>query len=465
MSYYLIRVGQGSKYIEEARKDGFVAIGWNELPDLTKFKELEDLKESMQKLYKYTPAQLGAQAGQVYRFGNILKNGDYVLSPIGEGEYVIGEVGDYYFNENPQGHCPFKHRRKVTWNEKTISKDEMSTNLTYALGATLTIFSLDKYANELKAIIAGDTPTPAEQPQRVRDIIQEALLELDGREFEEFIRHLLEIIGFEAQTTQYVGDKGIDVTGILNAEGIAEITLRVQVKRVRGSISNKDILAMRGALAQSEHACFITLSNFTKQAIEEAEAEGKVQVRLLDGEDLAGLVLKNFDDLDEEYKKRFSIRRRKDFNIEDQFEIAKEASEEKQESKEIVEKAPEWDTLVCSAKEGGFKMAFLEQKAWWAVRINDKYLPHIKYLAMYQVAPISGITYYGEVDRIEPYEEEPSKYKLFLKGEPIKLKEKIGLGDNPHLKPQGPRYSKIEDILKAQTLDDVFGNNTKKWTN
>lgn len=461
MSYYLIRVGQGSKYIDEAKRGGFVAIDFDEVPDLDNFSNFDDLKTFLKKKYNYSAAQLGAQAGQIIRFGYEIKNGDQVLSPIGNGQYAVGIVDKYYYEEKPLDHCPFRHRRRVKWLDRILSKDDMSTNLTYALGATLTIYSLGKYADELKALIAGKTPTPAEQPQRVRDVILAGLLELKGDEFEEFISHLLGIIGFQATTTQYTNDKGIDVIGILDAEGLADISVHIQAKRTESAIGRKIVQELRGAVNRDEHPCIITLGTFHKNAIEAAEDEGKVPVKLIDGNDLASLVLKHFENLDEEYKKRFSIRKRKDFNIEDWFEIAQETSVEEDQPQEVTEKAPAWDTLVCSAKEDGFKMAFLEQKAWWAVRISDKYLPFIKYLAMYQVAPVSGITYYGEVDKIEPYEEEPSKYKLFLKGEPIKLKKKIGLGDNPHLKPQGPRYAKIDDILKAQTLDEVFGSNVK----
>ncbi|MBI4403831.1 MAG: restriction endonuclease, partial [Deltaproteobacteria bacterium] len=70
-------------------------------------------------------------------------------------------------------------------------------------------------------------------------------------------------------------DKGIDVNGVLNAEGLADVVLRIQVKRVRGAIGNKEVLAIRGAAAQNEHPCLITLSHFTAQAREEAEAHGK----------------------------------------------------------------------------------------------------------------------------------------------------------------------------------------------
>ena len=45
MSYYLIRVGEGSKYLAEAIKKGFIAIGWNDTGDLTRYVEFKDLKQ------------------------------------------------------------------------------------------------------------------------------------------------------------------------------------------------------------------------------------------------------------------------------------------------------------------------------------------------------------------------------------------------------------------------------------
>lgn len=285
MSYYLVRIGEGSKYVEEGRKDGFIAVGWNEVPNIISLESLEKIKEALEKTsYQYTPAQIAAQAGQLFRFGLEMQNNDTVISPIGEGRYIVGKAGDYYFNETPGKGCHYKHRRNVEWQEETISKEDMSTNLAYALGATLTIFSLNRYAEELGNLISGTKYTPADKPQRIRDIVLNNLLELDGKEFEEFIKDLLEIIGFSAETTQYVADKGIDVNGTLNAEGLADVTLRIQVKRVRSSISNKEILALRGGLKQEEHGCFITLSTFTKSAIEEAQAQGKIPIKLIDGQ-------------------------------------------------------------------------------------------------------------------------------------------------------------------------------------
>lgn len=454
MSHYLIRIGQGSKYTEEARKEGFVAIGWNDVPDLKDIHSKEEIADLVSK--SDAKASTSAQVGQLWRFSHEIQNGDTILSPLGGGEYIFGEVGDYYFEENPKGNCPFKHKRHIKWNDKILLKEDMSANLSYGLGGLLTVFSLNKYSKELEDLISGNiSSTPADRPLGIRDAIIEKLFELDGKEFEEFIRHVLEILGFEASTTQYVGDKGVDVNGILNAEGIADIILKIQVKRVRGTIGNKDVLALRGTLIQGEHACLVSLSGFTSQAEEEANSPGKVQIKLIDGYDLASIILKHFDDIDEEYKILFNIKKKKDIDIEDQFELDLEETPEEEILVAENNKQFEFDTVVCAAKEEGFNRVFIGENSWYAIRLNKNVIPFIKYIAIYQVAPISAITYYGEIEKIEPYES-TGKYIVYLKSQAKRLDNPITLGENTNLKPQGPRYAKFSKLEISKTLDELF---------
>ena len=62
MAYYLIRVGEGSKYIGEAKSNGFVAVGWNEVPDLRNYEAVDDIKNALSQAgYEYTTAQLAAE--------------------------------------------------------------------------------------------------------------------------------------------------------------------------------------------------------------------------------------------------------------------------------------------------------------------------------------------------------------------------------------------------------------------
>ncbi len=72
------------------------------------------------------------------------------------------------------------------------------------------------------------------------------------------------------------------------------------------------------------------------------------------------------------------------------------------EAEPTTPRAREFDTIVCPARQEGFERAFLGQHAWWAIRIGEQNLRKIKYIAMYQILPISAITHYGEVDLSRP---------------------------------------------------------------
>jgi len=113
------------------------------------------------------------------------------------------------------------------------------------------------------------------------------------------------------------------------------------------------------------------------------------------------------------------------------------------------------DTIVVPANEEGFKEVFLEKNQWYAIRISSSMVDRIKYIAGYQTTPISAITHYAEVSKIEKYKD-TGKYIVYFKEAakdigPIKLTTgKSGKA------PQAPRYTTYEKLIKAKKLEDIF---------
>lgn len=118
-------------------------------------------------------------------------------------------------------------------------------------------------------------------------------------------------------------------------------------------------------------------------------------------------------------------------------------------------KKGEKDTIIVPAHEDGFQSAFIKQNAWWAVRISGGMLNKIRYIAAYRTAPVSAITHFAEIDRIEPYGEE-GKYKLIFNGSAKELEKPIPFGNSPQGLMQGPKYSSFEKLKEAQKVADLF---------
>jgi len=113
------------------------------------------------------------------------------------------------------------------------------------------------------------------------------------------------------------------------------------------------------------------------------------------------------------------------------------------------------DTIVVPAQPEGFDKVFLGENCWRAVRISGGMLDKIKFIAGYVSSPISAITHYAPIDRIEPYGED-GKYKLIFseKAKPI---GPIPFADSPKGSMQHSRYTTFKLLKTATKLTDLFG--------
>jgi len=126
-----------------------------------------------------------------------------------------------------------------------------------------------------------------------------------------------------------------------------------------------------------------------------------------------------------------------------------------EEGDKINVRPEELDTIVVPAQAEGFQSAFIETNAWWAIRISSSMLNRIKYIAAYQVAPVSAITHLAEVAKIDKYKD-TNKYIVYFKESareinPIKLDTK-----KKGTAPQAPRYTTYEKLMKGKVLSDIF---------
>jgi hypothetical protein len=117
--------------------------------------------------------------------------------------------------------------------------------------------------------------------------------------------------------------------------------------------------------------------------------------------------------------------------------------------------AGEEDTIVVPARDEGFKEVFLGENSWHEIRIHGSMRPQIKYIAAYQVQPISAITHIASVKSIEPWRDS-GKFIVYF-SEPAKEIGPIPLVKGGRVTaPQSPRYTTHGKLLSAKTLEDIW---------
>lgn len=126
------------------------------------------------------------------------------------------------------------------------------------------------------------------------------------------------------------------------------------------------------------------------------------------------------------------------------------------------EKAPKptnggsWDTIVIPARKEGFDNVFMGQDCWYAIRMNSREIPKFKYIAAYQVAPVSAITHIAEIDEIVPYQNS-GKYLIKFKSKAVELKKPIKLQEGKvGSQPQSPRYTSYAKIMTSSKLQELW---------
>ncbi len=118
-------------------------------------------------------------------------------------------------------------------------------------------------------------------------------------------------------------------------------------------------------------------------------------------------------------------------------------------------KLEDLDTIIVPARADGFEKVFLGENRWFAIRMSSSMLERVKYIAGYQVNPVSAITHYAEVENIEKYQDS-NKYVVYFKGPAVKIKPITLPKNNKGLAPQAPRYTSFKNLIKAKTMKDIL---------
>ena len=148
--YWLYSPGEGAKIWDECYKKGIMAIGWDEIGDLSHYATKTDMKEAMKEhINPDNPYTMAAHA--TWQFAHEVKPGDIVFAKKGRST-VIGRgvvISDYEFDDSRVDN---KNVRKVNWTHK----GEWPHPGQAAMKTLTDITSYTDYVEELNALFASD---------------------------------------------------------------------------------------------------------------------------------------------------------------------------------------------------------------------------------------------------------------------------------------------------------------------
>jgi predicted Mrr-cat superfamily restriction endonuclease len=305
------------KFTEHFLKSGYIGIGYGLKESLEDISTREELTALYKKAHPDETSNLvvGQQVGQVARFLLDMKEGDYVITPDADTEWLhYGTLTDktYWFDSNLSDGCPYQHRRGVKWHKEKISRSAFSVPFQNTIRSSLTVFAISQW-DEFLTIIGADGHV-SQKHNAVYDpyeSVLEQILELNANEFEILVGHLLTALGFEeSQVTGKTGDGGVDATGTLNVANLAKVKVFVQAKRYKlGSKINANIVKqLRTAIPNGGQGAFITTADFQKAATEIANEAGFARIGLINGRQLVDLLVIHWDDIPQEFRERLGLR-------------------------------------------------------------------------------------------------------------------------------------------------------------
>lgn len=113
-AYWLYAPGEGGKYWKEFNSAGIMAIGWDYLGDLSKYRTKDDVTRALRQHDGEPEASKKNNATSCFSFAHEVKEGDLIFAKIGRRKIIgAGVVQSVYFFDNVRSY--FKHVRRVDW--------------------------------------------------------------------------------------------------------------------------------------------------------------------------------------------------------------------------------------------------------------------------------------------------------------------------------------------------------------
>ena len=231
MTIWVVRAGKYGEREGQALEEGYVFIGWVNLPDQSALSDREELRAIVAETHSdLSPKVVANHTGQIWAFVKRIVKGDIVALPLkSQPAIAFGEViGDYeYKGENS---ADARHCRRVKWINDPVKRASLDSDLRFSFGSALTVFSvhLNNAEERIRATLNMPGALSAVKPViDEADVDEEPPIDLmnaasqqisdfigpkfKGRKMEELVNAILEAKGYEAEICPMGADEGVDI--------------------------------------------------------------------------------------------------------------------------------------------------------------------------------------------------------------------------------------------------------------
>jgi 5-methylcytosine-specific restriction protein B len=147
--YWLIAPGEGASLWDEFYEKGIIGVGWDNVGDLSKYSNREEIKNELLKVYPEGSKSQNNNSLCLWQFSNEMKLGDIVITKRGISDYIgYGVITSEYYRD--EARPELKNLRNVEWKKKGLWEETVHQ---IVLKTLTDITKYPEYVDRLKRLI------------------------------------------------------------------------------------------------------------------------------------------------------------------------------------------------------------------------------------------------------------------------------------------------------------------------
>lgn len=328
MTLWLVRSGKYGEREDLNFRQNVVAIGWEELSDLSMVKTREELSTLLHRTYPDEKDRTVMNwIRQLWDFLHNIKVGDLVALPSKlRAVVIVGEVMSEYRYEKDYP-AKSRHVRQVKWLGE-LPREKFGKDILYSLSAPPTVNRVlaEKAEARVRTMLEGkvdikSTPSseggivgtdiPPDIEEFTRDQIRSYITsKYKGHGLTRLVGAVLQAQGYIIRVSPEGPDGGVDIIAGKGALGFEPPRLVVQVKSGDAPVDVGVVRELKGVMStfNAEQGLFVAWSGY-KTSVDKESAREYFKIRLWDSDELIKRLQDNYDRLPDDIQAELPLKR------------------------------------------------------------------------------------------------------------------------------------------------------------